>query len=198
MSRLYTRGGDDGSTALADGTRVRKDDVRVEALGSVDEAESSVGLARAWCDDELLRDLLRFAEQRLSNCAARLASPGRLSDEAPGVSDADIAAIEAGIDELESRTGPVDHFILPGGSVAASQLHVARSVVRRAERRVAALEAPTPGDQEVARFLNRLSDLLFAAARWANVDQNRSETDWDPQAAPPDPKRPGAAEDGSD
>jgi cob(I)alamin adenosyltransferase len=186
MSRLYTRGGDDGSTALGDGTRVGKEDQRIEAFGSLDEAQAAAGVARAYCDDELLRDLLRFAQQRLSNCAALLATSGRPGEEAAGVSEADTAVLEAAIDKLEERTGPAEGFILPGGSIPAAQLHVARATVRRAERRVAALESPTRGDRDVGRFLNRLSDMLFAAARWANVDQNRSETDWDPDAAPPD------------
>jgi cob(I)alamin adenosyltransferase len=188
MARLYTRGGDDGTTSLADGTRVRKDDPRVEACGAIDEADATVGMARALSDDEMLREILRFAQQRLSNCAALVAAPATASTTVPEVSDADVAALEDAVDELQERTGALDHFIIPGGSPSAAALHVARTSVRRAERRVVALgEGATHPD--LLRFLNRLSDLLFAAARWANVDQNRKETAWDAAAGAPDVAR---------
>ncbi len=194
MSSIYTGTGDDGSTSLADGTRVPKDDARVEAYGTLDEADALLGVARSLADDELLRELLRYAQQRLANCSSLLASPSGAKPGSPGVTAQDVAVLEAAIDRLEERTGPLTQFVLPGGSQLAASLHVARTVVRRAERRVAALPAAAApaARADVLRFLNRLSDMLFAAARWANADQNRSDTVWDPHAPAPDIARFGA------
>jgi cob(I)alamin adenosyltransferase len=187
MSPIYSGRGDDGTTSLGDGRRVPKTHERVEAYGTVDEACSVVGVARSYADDEMLRDLLRFVQQRLVNCSSRLALPPESrTAETANVSDVDAALLERAIDLFEERTGALDRFVLPGGCILASELHAARSVLRRAERRVAVLDPLEDDDREVARFLNRASDLLFAMARYANQQCSRTDTYWERDAAPPD------------
>jgi cob(I)alamin adenosyltransferase len=189
MSPIYTGGGDRGTTSLAKGGRVPKDDPRVEAYGSVDEACSVVGMARALTEDELLRDVLGFVQNRLYRYAGLLAvAPSENDAPDPALAsrtDQDLAFLEGAIDRFEGTTGAVDRFVLPGGAPVAAQLFVARSVVRRAERRVAAIAETRPTDGEALRYLNRLSDALFAAARYANVDADRAEAPWEADAPPP-------------
>jgi len=183
---IYTRRGDTGDTSLADGSRVRKDSARVEAYGAVDEANSSVGLARAAVADPLLADVLRFAQQRLFNCSAALASPaGSPRSSMPGISAADVALLEVSVDRFEALSGPPNGFVVEGGSEIASRLNIARAVVRRAERRAATLAAAEPVDEFVLAFLNRLSDTLFAAARYANFLAGAPEERWDSNAPAP-------------
>jgi cob(I)alamin adenosyltransferase len=182
-SRIYTRGGDAGTTSLADGTRVPKDEARVEACGSLDEACSWVGAARARAADELLEGLLVFLGHRLMGCASSLAAPDGLG--APAVDGEDVALLERAIDRLEERTGPIGGFVLPGGCEAAAMLHVARTVLRRAERRLASLAAREPVDPAVRSFVNRGSDLLFAAARYANAAEGRGDVMWERDAPRP-------------
>ena len=183
---IYTRRGDTGQTSLADGERVSKADPRVEAYGTVDEANCAVGLARVQSGDEFLSNVLDFAQQRLFNCSSHLATPpdartGTTTD----VDAEDLAVLERSIDRFEERTGPLDHFVVPGGSELEARLQFARTVVRRAERRVVALDPSHDGDQRVARFLNRLSDVLFAAARYALAVEDRPEHSWDREAQRP-------------
>jgi ATP:cob(I)alamin adenosyltransferase len=182
---IYTGRGDEGSTSLIGGATVRKDDPRVEAYGTVDEADSAIGVARAVCEDEELRIVLRFTQQRLMNVASRVATPpGLRTGSTPGVSEDDVAFLERAIDLYVERAGGIDHFVLSGGSVLGASLQYARTVVRRAERRLASLpEADT--DPASAKFLNRLSDLLFAVALFANVAASRVEIAWDPDAQAP-------------
>jgi cob(I)alamin adenosyltransferase len=182
---IYTGRGDEGSTSLIGGVTVRKDDLRVEAYGTVDEADSAVGTARALCEDEELRTVLRFTQQRLMNVGSRVATPPALrTDTTPTVTDEDVAFMEHAIDLYLERVGGIDHFVLPGGSPLGASLHSARTVVRRAERRLAALaEADT--DHASAKFLNRLADLLFALALFANAAASRSEITWDPDVESP-------------
>ena len=187
MNPIHTGRGDDGTTSLGDGERVPKTDPRVEAFGALDEACSAVGVARSFADDEMIRDVLRFVQQRLMNCASRLAVPaGGHTDPTVDALDEDVAFIERSIDFLEECTGPLDHFILPGGCTLAAQLHSARTVIRRAERRVVALGPAADRDQAAARLLNRCSDLLFAMARYANQQVSRTDVAWDRAAAAPD------------
>lgn len=189
MSAIYTGGGDDGTTALARGGRVPKDDPRVEAYGAVDEACSFVGVARAQTDDEAVRELLTWVQNRLYGYASMLAAAptpqAALDPSVAETTDRDLSFLEEAIDRFEVSTGRLDGFVLPGGAPLAAQLFVARAVVRRAERRVAAIPDPGPSDGETLRFLNRLSDLLFAAARFANHDAHRGDRPWDAAAVPP-------------
>lgn len=178
--RIYSRGGDGGQTSLGDGSRVAKHSERIEACGAVDEAASWLGFARAALDDPQLDTVLAFAAQRLMNAASILATPSGTATPTRTLAAADVAAVERAIDRL-ANTGDV-RFVLPGGTEAASRLDVARSVVRRAERRVLALsDAPA----EVLAFLNRLSDLLFVAARRANAQADAAEEPWDAEAPRP-------------
>jgi cob(I)alamin adenosyltransferase len=137
-----------------------------------------------------MRDVLAFLQHRLYRYAGMLATAptGDPEDADPALvarTDEDIAFLERAIDRFEETSGALDRFVLPGGSALAAQLFVARSVVRRAERRVAVIARSRQADAEAMRFLNRLSDTLFAAARYANHDADRTETQWQPDALPP-------------
>lgn len=180
-SSLYTRAGDGGTTSLADGTRLSKTAPRVDAYGTVDEANSWVGAARASLSGPasgegadrqdaraFLDRALEFLQHRLYNCSSNLATPSVSSRTAPRIAPEDVAWLEAAIDRFELSTGAIDRFIVPGGTAAAGFLHVARTVVRRAERILVGLAMLEPVDTEVCRFVNRASDFLFAAARYAN------------------------------
>ena len=179
---LYTRRGDTGTTSLSDGTRVSKASPRVEACGAVDEANSAVGFALAATDDDLLASWLAFLQQRLLNCSASLADPAGTASP-PTASD--VEALEKAIDRFEAECGAWRGFVLPGGCETAGRLHVARACVRRAERRADTLGGTEPVDPVVLAFLNRASDVLFAAARFANLVGGMPETLWDAQALPP-------------
>jgi len=184
-TRIWTGTGDEGDTSLADGSRVRKDDVRVEAYGTLDEAACAIGLARVAVTDPPLDLLLAFAQQRLLNLASLLAAAPATAD-GPRVDDTDVVALERATDDLMDAAGGFGGFTLPGGGEAAARLHVARAVVRRAERRALTLSAFAGIDPTALLCLNRLSDSLFAAARYANHLDGASENAWDPGfEAPP-------------
>jgi len=178
--KIYTRTGDAGETALFDGRRVPKSDLRVEAYGDVDELNAVVGLVLAEGLDEDLAAKLRVVQRDLFALGGRLADPARKIAGRVGkvaIGDPDIARLEEWIDALEMELTPLRHFILPGGTRAASLLHVCRTVCRRAERRVVQLgsEAVEPA---LLAYLNRLSDFLFVLARAANRRAGVAETEW--------------------
>ncbi|MDR3685878.1 MAG: cob(I)yrinic acid a,c-diamide adenosyltransferase [Coriobacteriia bacterium] len=179
---IYTRRGDSGQTGLADGSRTSKASTRVEAYGTVDEAAAALGFARQAVTDPVLQAALLFAQHRLFNITSSLANPS--SDE-PAVSDADVAFLEAAIDQLVQAEGAWRGFVLASGGEAATRLHLARTIVRRAERRVAALSSEAPVDAHSLAFLNRISDLLFAAARATALHDGIEEDLWDRSAEPP-------------
>jgi cob(I)alamin adenosyltransferase len=165
--KIYTKHGDDGSTGLLGGQRLPKDDVRVTAYGTVDELNSAIGLAAAACDDPDTRDVLRRIQSELLMLGSELATqPGRAPDVM--IESGHAAQLERWIDEVSDELDPLTGFILPGGSDAASRLHVARTVCRRAERAVVALARTQHVRREVSIYLNRLSDLLFTLARRMN------------------------------
>jgi len=183
---IYTRRGDEGHTSLVDGSRVSKASVRVEAYGTVDEANSAVGFARAAVTDKLLDDVLHFVQQRLFNCSSSLATPGGSAGaNTPCLDVADVAVLERAIDLFQERAGDLQHFILEAGGEDASRLQLARAIMRRAERRVVALAAEEAVDDQVRAFVNRCSDLLFAAARYANALAGSAEERWDSHAPRP-------------
>jgi len=158
---------------LLGGRRVRKDDPRVEAFGAVDELNATLGIVRAELslstqEPTGINQLLGDLQHRLFNLGAELATPQPAAAVAGWVTDADVATIEEAIDRFEAELEPLRAFILPGGTKAATQLHLARCVCRRAERNVVHLAGTEPVRGEVVRFLNRLSDLLFVLARSAN------------------------------
>lgn len=186
MRRIYTRTGDTGETSLVGDKRVPKDSPRVEAYGTVDEALSHVALAAATVEDDLLRDALVFLEHRLFGCASALATPGTgEKSQVPAVSDEDVEALERLIDTMTGRMPELAGFILPGGCETSSRLHVARTVMRRAERRIIALSANEPVPGNVRAFVNRSSDLLFTAARYADHVAGVADVRWDPEASAP-------------
>ncbi|WP_240126527.1 cob(I)yrinic acid a,c-diamide adenosyltransferase [Thermomonas alba] len=160
LSKIYTRTGDDGSTGLGDGSRVGKDSLRVEAYGTVDEANSCIGLLLAADLPDAVRDLLTRIQHQLFDLGGELCIPGHAA-----IFDADIASLEAELDRFNADLPPLREFILPGGGEAAARCHVARTVVRRAERATVALARQEQVRAQAIRYLNRLSDLLFVLAR---------------------------------
>lgn len=177
--KLYTRTGDTGETSLFDGTRVRKDDARVAAYGDVDELNAWLGLARASGLAGDLDEAVVEVQRDLFALGAQLADPARKL--APRVEKAfidggDVSRLERAIDRFDAEVPPLRRFILAGGSPAGAALHVARTVCRRAERRIVALE-PMP-DQILLQYVNRLSDWLFAIARAANARAGVPEQEW--------------------
>jgi cob(I)alamin adenosyltransferase len=175
--KIYTRKGDDGTTSLWYGGRVAKTDVRTEAYGSIDEADAVLGAARSLCgpdDSELAADLLSLQRQ-LFVAGAELATAqeaaGRLEDGVSRVTDSMVEALEPTIDRYMDRVDLPPKFVIPGGTRLSAQLDVARATLRRAERRVVTLkEADGLASEAVLRFLNRASDLVFAMARFADLD----------------------------
>ena len=181
MVKIYTRKGDDGTTSLWYGGRVAKTDVRTEAYGSIDEANSALGLARALCKDEDQADLqttILSLQHGLFVAGAELAtSPeaaDRLQDEVSRISTGMVEALEAEIDRYMSQVDLPPHFVIPGGTELSAALDVARSVIRRAERRTVELrDAEGLSSDTVLRYLNRASDLAFALARFADEPNPR-------------------------
>ncbi|ADU50247.1 ATP:cob(I)alamin adenosyltransferase [Thermaerobacter marianensis DSM 12885] len=180
--KIYTRTGDAGETGLLGGGRVPKSHPRVEAYGAVDELNAMLGLAAAYLDGEEPAALLRELQQDCFLLGADLAAPPgparRQETGLPQVTAQRVQALEAWIDRLDAELPPLRQFILPGGTVAASALHVARTVARRAERRVAALAAQEEVNPVILQYLNRLSDLLFVLARWVNHRAGVPDVPW--------------------
>ncbi len=173
LSKIYTRTGDDGSTGLGDGTRVAKDSARVSAYGTVDEANSTIGLLLAADIDEGNRDLLTTVQHQLFDLGGELCIPGHAA-----IFDADIEALEQHLDRYNEPLPPLKDFILPGGGEAAARCHLARTVVRRAERETVTLSHHDSVRPEAIRYLNRLSDLLFVLARVLARASGHGETLW--------------------
>jgi cob(I)alamin adenosyltransferase len=174
LSRIYTRTGDDGTTGLGDGNRVRKDHARVEAYGTVDEANSAIGLILSvpGLPTEVARCLTEI-QHDLFDLGGELCIPGTKV-----ITAAQIEQLEQILDGFNDPLPALKDFILPGGGPAAAACHLARTVVRRAERRVWTLTAGEPVSAEVPRYLNRLSDLLFVIARVLARHENGSEVLW--------------------
>lgn len=170
--KIYTRTGDRGETSLFGGARVPKNDPRIEAYGTVDELNSCLGVVLAVEADAQLLEVQRD----LFEIGAHLASPG--TSRFTGVEAPRIEALERGIDAMEAELAPLKSFILPGGTLAAAQLHVARTVCRRAERLVVALHDDDPATLSSITYLNRLSDYLFVAARYANRRHGVEDVPW--------------------
>ena len=178
--KIYTKTGDRGDTRLFDGTRTRKDDQRVDAYGDVDELNSFIGAAAAWLDDNVLKAQLADIQRDLFSVGATLANPKSATESnAKFHLDARrIEILEAAIDQFETELPPLRQFILAGGCPAGAFLHVARTVCRRAERRVVALAVNVAVEEVVIRYLNRLSDYLFVLARLVNHRQGQQENPW--------------------
>ncbi|HKQ49567.1 MAG TPA: cob(I)yrinic acid a,c-diamide adenosyltransferase [Phycisphaerae bacterium] len=187
--KLYTKTGDDGGTGLFDGSRVRKDDLRVEAYGTIDELNAWIGLTicaigqaaeREKFDDLHMR--LTQVQAELFTLGAELATPAAAAQakKIPHVAPEQSHRLEQWIDEAAAAASPLKTFVLPGGSPLAAHLHLCRTVSRRAERRVVTLAGQTPINPEIIIYLNRLSDLFFAWARMANHFVGVADVPWNP------------------
>jgi cob(I)alamin adenosyltransferase len=178
--RIYTRTGDSGQTSLRWGTRIAKDALRVEVYGTVDEANSFIGLALAQlgpAGPEAVRRSLVRIQRELFDLGADLGTPpDKDKGEQPKAKPEMIDQMEREIDELDANLAPLRQFILPSGCPAGAALHVARTIVRRAERRLVSLGAAEPIDPVILKYLNRLSDYLFVAARAVNAAAGVEET----------------------
>lgn len=182
LNKIYTKTGDAGETRLATGQSVSKSSARVEAYGAVDEANSAIGMVRAALDGDVwLGQTLERIQNDMFDLGADLATPEPIEGGLTVIA-AQVDRLEREIDEMNARQAPLESFVLPGGSESAARLHVARAITRRAERRAIALgEAGETVNPEAIRYLNRLSDLLFVAARRAN-DDGASDVTWTPGA----------------
>ncbi|MGK2285641.1 cob(I)yrinic acid a,c-diamide adenosyltransferase [Pedomonas sp. V897] len=180
LTKIYTRGGDKGQTSLADGTRLPKHALRIEAYGTVDEASSAIGLARLHTSGEADAMLARI-QNDLFDLGADLATPGTAMEGALRVQPAQVERLEREIDALNAALEPLNSFILPGGSPASAYLHLARTVTRRAERLTVAAAEQEAINPVAIQYLNRLSDHLFVLARHLN-DRGRADVLWVPGA----------------
>ena len=178
--KIYTKTGDRGDTRLFDGTKVRKYDERVEAYGSVDELNSWIGAAASFIEDDSLKSFLADVQKDLFSVGAQLADPGHA--ERPSgkfqLSAERVVALENAIDRFETELPPLRQFILAGGGHAGALLHIARTVCRRAERRVVGLSDHVAIGRGVVEYLNRLSDFLFVLARLVNYREGKQEVLW--------------------
>jgi cob(I)alamin adenosyltransferase len=182
LNRIYTRTGDDGTTGLADGSRRAKHDVRLIAIGSVDESNAAIGLARLHASGKV-DELLAQVQNDLFDLGADLATPTDDVKWPPlRIKAHQVAALETALDAHNEALEPLTSFILPAGTPLSAHLHMARTIVRRAERDASALAATESINPEIVKYLNRLSDLLFVLARHAN-DDGRADVLWVPSKA---------------
>ena len=173
LSKIYTRTGDDGTTGLGDGSRVAKDSLRVEAYGTVDEANSCIGLVLASEVPEDIRTLLTSVQHQMFDLGGELCIPGHAA-----IDDEDVERLEQHLDRYNDDLPPLKDFILPGGGEAAARCHIARTVVRRAERETVALSRVETVRPQAIRYLNRLSDLLFVLSRVLARSSGHGEVLW--------------------
>ncbi len=193
ITKVYTRTGDAGKTRLAGGQRVWKDNLRVEAYGTVDELNASVGLVRAMNAESgavsaaQLEHDLRWVQNKLFDVGSILATaPGQIFKNMPVVEARDVTRLERSIDRCQKDLAPLKEFILPGGGKVAATLHQARTICRRAERVCIRLTRNEPVDAHINKFLNRLSDALFVWARWVAKTQREPEFLWERSAGESD------------
>lgn len=178
---IYTRTGDEGDTSLFGGRRVSKADLRIEAYGTVDELNAFVAVVR---DQEVNSKRAHFLiqiQERLFTIGALLATvPGNTRVKVPKLEGSEVDALEQAIDEMEVHLEPLRNFVLPGGHISVSHCHVARTVCRRAERRIVALHQAEPVDPIIIKYINRLSDYLFVLSRAVAAELGTAETPWKP------------------
>jgi cob(I)alamin adenosyltransferase len=203
LTRIYTRTGDDGTTGLVGGQRIRKNDLRIEAYGCVDELSSAIGVARSALAEvgrtRQVQDIARahrvarqldawlaWTQDVLFNLGSDLATlPGDRWEGMPLITAADATALEGAIDAAQTELAPLDNFIHPGGSYPGAFLHVARTIARRAERLLLTLHDREPVSGDVLRYVNRLSDALFVWSRWINAALDQPEHLWNATTQPP-------------
>jgi cob(I)alamin adenosyltransferase len=193
-TRIYTRTGDDGTTGLIGGRRIKKNALRIETYGTVDELSCALGVARAALRPSFgdsvrgarLDAWLSWSQDALFNLGSCLAAPGEgTASSIPSVGASEVAALERAIDEADRDLAPLNAFILPGGSLPAASLQLARAICRRAERLLVTLRENESVPADAARFLNRLSDALFVWSRWINDELGTPEPIWNPNSSPP-------------
>jgi cob(I)alamin adenosyltransferase len=184
LTKIYTRTGDDGSTALGQGQRVAKDAVRVEAYGAVDELNSALGVAAALSLSGSLSPSVARIQNELFHLGSDLCLPedGQQRRGGPRIEERHVEALESEMDRLSDNLQPLENFVLPGGHPAAAQLHVARAVCRRAERWVVKLSRQESVNPAALRYLNRLSDALFVFARVENAARGATDVLWNSRA----------------
>lgn len=184
LTKIYTRTGDMGKTRLTDHARVWKDSPRVEAYGSVDELNAQIGVVLGLGVGERLTPILRRTQNQLFHLGAELSTPSHEEQEilGPTIKEQDIRELEAQIDELQDELGPLENFILPGGTSSAAGLQLARAICRRAERRIVAIKRREQVPDLALKYINRLSDALFMFARYENARQGVEEALWDSRA----------------
>ncbi|PHR56648.1 MAG: ATP:cob(I)alamin adenosyltransferase [Robiginitomaculum sp.] len=180
LNKIYTRTGDDGSTGLADGSRIGKECFRVRAYGEVDEANSALGIARLYVDNIELDRMLERIQNDLFDLGADLSTP-TLDDDSKAlrVVQSQIDRLESELDHLNKDIAPLKTFVLPGGSKPAAYLHLARAITRRAEREIVHMSRTEQLNPLALKYTNRLSDFLFVAARWCNA-QGETDVKWIP------------------
>ncbi len=181
--KIYTRTGDDGTTSLIGGSRVKKYDLRLDAYGTVDELNSYLGVVRSMQTDQQADRMIEKIQNKLFVIGANLASDGSvslISQQLP-VGESDIVVLEKEMDRMNEQLPELRNFILPGGSQATSFCHVARTVCRRAERLIVELAEKTEVDPNLIKYMNRLSDYLFVLSRKVSTDQKASEIVWSPE-----------------
>ena len=180
LTRIYTRTGDAGDTGLGGGQRVPKDSPRIEAYGTVDELNSTVGLAICACTDPEVKDLLTNVQHRLFDLGGDLCvlEEDKKKFKVSQIEQSQVDQLEKFIDSLQKSLKPLENFILPGGSIGAAQLHVARCVCRRAERDILRLKRSEAVGPFVVKYVNRLSDLLFVMARYENLKKKAPDVLW--------------------
>lgn len=192
INRVYTRGGDKGETSLAGGQRVPKDSLRIEAYGTVDELNATIGVARQTTEELVpshpalaeLDAILKRVQHELFNVGSILATlPKDIHPRQARVTEAEITQLEAEIDKMNSILPALRSFVLPGGCRLNAELHVSRTVCRRAERRCIALSRKEEFDSAIIRYLNRLGDALFVWSRWASHTLGAAEILWEPNRA---------------
>ncbi len=192
LNRIYTKTGDAGETSLVGGQRIAKDDLRIESYGTVDELNAFIGLARSTAEkqssqfeslNEFARKLKRV-QHELFNLGSILATlPEDVHPKQPRITNVEVETLEYEIDAANQSLPPLRSFVLPGATRLDAELHVCRTVCRRAERLLVQLSREQSAPQEAVQYLNRLSDALFVWSRWVNVVQGVSETLWEPNAA---------------
>lgn len=178
MAKIYTKTGDSGETGLTGGGRVSKDSARICAYGEVDELNAVLGLCRSFNKDEFLSGVLHRLQRELFDLGADLSTPLDSKVKVPRIESAQTENLEKWIDQIEEKVTPLNNFILPGGENAASALHVARTVCRRAERAMVSLQQTEKINDQALIYVNRLSDLLFMMARYSNKVAGTDEEKW--------------------
>ncbi len=176
--KIYTRKGDKGTTSLLSGERIPKDDIRLEAYGTIDELLSYLGLIRDLTTDESLRSPLLKIQQVLMTISSLMAADGKKIAGIRDLKDSEIIFLEKEIDRINETLPPLKHFIIPGGDPLSSHCHIARTICRRAERRIIPLLKEHPELEKTVQYLNRLSDYLFVLARKVIYKSNKNESVW--------------------